>query len=231
MDERIRQFIDSETYRALDGLLKDISDLSMGTSRESRIFSEADRRLKALVSDYINCMEISERFFSAGIEGSVSFNEDFQTFYIFCNGLPQPFFTINNGVRGGGQEAEIIYSENFFTAGERESVAPELEDELIPRLEAFYYNANRAWSSLEKGIFGRKKSKYIGIVMVRNRLIDHAEYGQLDTFGVSRGNGPRVKPLKIGSGDQEVDPGLRTNFEERVREMRRRIDDLLGQQP
>jgi hypothetical protein len=87
--------------------------------------------------------------------------------------------------------------------------------QLRPKLESFYYNAHRLLTLIEV-LPGTTDFKFIGVKVVRNKLIEHAENGSLYSFGWSD-NGPLVKPEKLSTADPRwQDKGLLPNTIEMI---------------
>jgi hypothetical protein len=83
-----------------------------------------------------------------------------------------------------------------------------LKGELVGLLEEFYYNAHRVLKLIQKLPRCRNlKCKEISIV--RNKLIEHADHGDVYSFGVTS-QGPVVRPV-VPSGRAWVDGGLIPN--------------------
>lgn len=88
----------------------------------------------------------------------------------------------------------------------------QLRKNISYKLESFYFNANKAWDLLEESLCKRKKAKFIGIAMVRHKLVEHTEEGDIFSFGVSKEWGPRVKPMQISNRKEKYhDLGLIKN--------------------
>jgi hypothetical protein len=95
--------------------------------------------------------------------------------------------------------------------------AREMKIELEDCIESFYYGAHRI-VKLIQGLPGRKNFKVKSILVVRNKLIEHADHSTRYSFGFGTG-GPIVRPY--GSTNRQwVDAGFQTN----VREMLAAID-------
>lgn len=98
----------------------------------------------------------------------------------------------------------------------------ELQVLLFSRTEELYDLASRWWNLLEKQLLGRKKSRFIGVQMVRNKLIVHAddtfsdsEHGYINSVGAQTANGPVLKPTRYESQTKEFqDAGLGPNMRE-----------------
>ena len=92
-------------------------------------------------------------------------------------------------------------------------------------LESFYYNANKAWDLVEETLLKKKDSRFIGVKMVRNKLIEHTEKGDIFSFGASEAWGPSVKPTQLTSREEKFhDKGLRINSEEFIEKV---LEDLV----
>lgn len=95
-----------------------------------------------------------------------------------------------------------------------------IKRELGVELENFYSNASKLWDLVEKSLCEKNKSKFIGVKMVRNKLIEHAEHGDIYSFGASETAGPTVKPIqKASKKDKWHDQGLIKNTEELLSEI------------
>lgn len=109
--------------------------------------------------------------------------------------------------------------------GNKELVA--LRRELGAGLENFYYNASKIWDLIEKGLLGKKGSEFINVKMVRNKLIEHTEHGDIFSFGASEAWGPSVKPMQMTSRKERFhDKGLRVNTKELLQRIQDRLNKL-----
>lgn len=80
-----------------------------------------------------------------------------------------------------------------------------LRAEMEGLLESYYYNAHRVLK-LVQGLPGMRNFKCKEIVVVRNKLVEHADHGVFYSFGYGS-TGPRVKPIGP-PGRQWNDEGL-----------------------
>jgi hypothetical protein len=80
--------------------------------------------------------------------------------------------------------------------------------ELEDLLEGYYYNAHRVLKLLQS-LPTLKNLKCKEIIVVRNKLIEHADHGDIYSFGVSHG-GPVIKPV-VPVGRVWQDAGLLPN--------------------
>lgn len=112
-------------------------------------------------------------------------------------------------------------------SGDSEEVK-NLRNQISSELEGFYYNASKAWDLVGKSLLKKKDSKFIGIKMVRNKLIEHTEHGDIFSFGASKEAGPTVKPIKLSTRrEKSNDKGLNPNTKEFVEEVEKRLDGIL----
>ena len=89
------------------------------------------------------------------------------------------------------------------------------EKRLSADVEAFYYAASRFWDHLEQKVLDKSKSKFIGVKMVRNKLLEHATKGATNSFGATDIHGPVVKPMRNNcKNDLPYDAGLILNVYE-----------------
>ncbi|SLN34952.1 hypothetical protein ROA7450_01620 [Roseovarius albus] len=91
-----------------------------------------------------------------------------------------------------------------------------IERQIAEMLDNFYYKASRTWDIIEKTLCGKKKSKFIGVKRVRNKLLEHATLGELNSYGATDSkNGPTVKPLRKTPWDgSDLDNGVIKNMKE-----------------
>lgn len=95
---------------------------------------------------------------------------------------------------------------------------------LASELESFYYNASKTWDLIEKTLLVKKNSEFIGVKMVRNKLIEHTEHGDIFSFGASEEWGPSVKPTQLTNRKEKFhDKGLRTNTKELLEKITERL--------
>lgn len=121
--------------------------------------------------------------------------------------IPLQVFSLLNAstfVPGSSSEKELA-----------ERRTSEAEIRLGAAVEDFYYASSRFWDLVEKDYLGKGKSRFIGVKMVRNRLLEHAEKGAINSFGATDTQGPLVKPLRNALGtEKRLDRGLiRNTFE------------------
>ncbi len=89
------------------------------------------------------------------------------------------------------------------------------EIDLGAKTEDYYYAASRFWDLVEKGLCLKSKSRFIGVKMVRNRLLEHSEKGAPNSFGATNFLGPIVKPIRHKkSGEENFDAGMIPNTHE-----------------
>jgi hypothetical protein len=94
------------------------------------------------------------------------------------------------------------------------SARTELKRELAELVERYYYSAHRLLKVAQR-LPGLKNVKCKEMILVRNKLVEHADHGDPYTFGVTP-SGPRVRPVSVGIR-QWTDPGLLPNTESFVR--------------
>ena len=95
-----------------------------------------------------------------------------------------------------------------------------LKNSLGPALEAFYYSANKLIDLVES-LPNVSKFSFIGVKMVRNKLIEHPPDGSLYSFGAST-SGPVIKPVKIITYNWN-DKGLTSNALELVEHVEKKL--------
>ena len=99
-----------------------------------------------------------------------------------------------------------------------------IRNQIAEELENFYFNASKLWDLIEKTILSKLKSDFIGVKMVRNKLIEHTEDGDIYSFGVSDEWGPTVKPSQLTKRKEKWhDKGLRVNTEELLNKIESRF--------
>lgn len=86
----------------------------------------------------------------------------------------------------------------------------ELKAEMEDLLENYYYNAHRVLKLVQR-LPRMRNFKCKEVVVVRNKLIEHADHGDMYSFGYGS-TGPRVKPMGR-PGREWNDEGLFTNTE------------------
>jgi hypothetical protein len=87
----------------------------------------------------------------------------------------------------------------------------DLKSELEDMLENYYYNAHRVLKLVKK-LKGMKNFKCAEISIVRNKLIEHANDGELYSFGWGT-EGPKIRPLRRANAEWK-DEGLFKNTEQ-----------------
>jgi len=102
-----------------------------------------------------------------------------------------------------------------------------IKTNLAAELESFYYNASKTWDLIEKTLLGKKNSEFIGVKMVRNKLIEHTEHGDIFSFGASEEWGPSVKPTQLTNRKEKFhDKGLRVNTKELLEKITERLKGI-----
>ena len=86
----------------------------------------------------------------------------------------------------------------------------ELKSELEDLIEQYYYNAHRVLKLIQ-GLPSCRNFKAKEIAIVRNKLIEHSDHGDIYSFGFGT-RGPVVRPI-ARTGRQWNDAGLVPNTE------------------
>jgi hypothetical protein len=85
-----------------------------------------------------------------------------------------------------------------------------LKSELEGALEQYYYNAHRVLKLIQQ-LPGLRNFKCKEIIIVRNKLVEHADHGDIYSFGFGSA-GPVVRPM-VRPGRVWTDQGLLRNTE------------------
>ena len=86
----------------------------------------------------------------------------------------------------------------------------DLKSELEGSLEQYYYNAHRVLKLIQQ-LPGLRNFKCKEIIIVRNKLVEHADHGDIYSFGFGSA-GPVVRPI-VRLGRAWTDQGLLRNTE------------------
>ena len=174
--------------------------------------AEILRRVGRLRSTFTRLAEINTRLMATA-SISTSFDPDTDTFVArFGDGeMRVKLRRIDPGVPIGITK---LTEGGSYVARPNDAVSAQASDELKAEmedlLESYYYNAHRVLK-LVQGLPRMRNFKCKEVLIVRNKLIEHADHGDIYSFGWGS-TGPRVKPMGR-SGREWNDEGLFRNTE------------------
>jgi hypothetical protein len=185
-------------------------------------FRELIMRLTSVKSQYIKLMELNAIYLrDDSMKMEMIFNEESGEMFFAHQGKVISSLKLNR--------ADPNVPVKLMSKSDMSSFIPEeesndilgdinkIQKEIAKELENFYFNASKLWDLVEKTIFKKSKSEFIGVKMVRNKLIEHTEDGDIYSFGVSEEWGPSVKPSQLKNRKEKWhDKGLKVNTEELI---------------
>lgn len=187
---------------------------------------ELQHRLIRLAGTYDRLIKLNETLIDR-TGTSVSFNPETDTLAMVVDGKVAASVRLK---RANPQVPVTLLGTHLissFTSGAVESepwhrLPSDEKLELEDKLESFYYGAHRALKLFQK-LPGMRNVKAKGVLLVRNKLIEHADYSTRYSFGFGTG-GPRVRPHgKVGR--DVLDQGLEANALEFVQAIRKALGD------
>jgi hypothetical protein len=193
-------------------------------------YNEALSRIDKIGVQYSKLMLLNTKYLSVDpVRMEFSFDEESgvmqfipQGNIIFSIKLNRANPDVPIKLMGRSDASSFVSNEDLVSEGETDF--NKLRNEISGELESFYFNASKLWDLVEKVICKKTKSEFIGVKMVRNKLIEHTEDGDIYSFGVSEEWGPSVKPSQLLSRKEKFhDKGLRVNAEELLEKIKLRL--------
>lgn len=195
-------------------------------------FRELISRLVTLQSQYTKLIELNEIYLNNDpMKIEINFDEGTGTMSVTHQGKVVSTLKLNR--------ADVNVPVKLMSKSGMSSFVPEegaedktstinlTQKEIAKELENFYFNASKLWDLIEKTIFKKSKSEFIGVKMVRNKLIEHSEEGDVYSFGVSEEWGPSVKPSQLTTRKEKWhDKGLKVNTAELISRIETRFISL-----
>ncbi len=203
-----------------------------GFVADPKMLGELTHRLEVARLQYIELIQLNERCLNGDpLRMEIDFNQETGVLSCRSGSSGKNIFNMklrradpNVPVQLRGMSDMIMFSFGKED-GEGNSGLEGDRKKLAEKLESFYYNAGKLWDLVEKSICGKKKAEFIGVKMVRNRLIEHTEDGDIYSFGVSEAWGPTVKPSQSTKRKERGwhDKGLKVNTQELISKIRQRL--------
>lgn len=196
----------------------------------SNTLREIATRVSNLGQLYSNLMRLNDRYIEIDpLRSETVFDEQSGIMSIKLNGDLIHSLTLKRA--DPSIPVKLVNSSSFssFVAmQDEEGEVQSVRDEIAKEIEIFYYNANKLLDLVEKGLLKKNRKQFIGVSMVRNKLIEHTEDGDIYSFGVSKEFGPTVKPQKLVSRREKPnDMGLVKNTIELLSLIESRMRKLL----
>lgn len=188
-------------------------------------------RLGELSAMFARCLTLNDQYLTENrLRITPSFNEETGEMQISMGGMPAYSFKLNRAnpdvpvkIADQTQVAAFIPG----AANPKTDNKARLQGQLSREVESYYYFASLTWDILEKELIGKGNSKFIGVKMVRNNLLEHAykgEKNELGSFAASEPNGPQVKNWRHSTSTHlPHDPGLVPNTTEFLEAVERRF--------
>ena len=182
------------------------------------LVSEALVRLRQIRDHYTNCLEANERCLAISLAELPWYDAELHALVLKEDGelVVVHQFDKSEVVKQIGADA-VFKPAAILPGVEQPATKTAAEEKLAADASGFYYAASYLWDHLEQSILGKKKSRFIGVKMVRNRLLEHAtnSSGVVYSFAASDSVGPVVGPVRVANLRREpLDRGLFLNVHE-----------------
>lgn len=198
-----------------------LTDIKIKNNSERNILNEVSRRLSRLEKTYSYIEPINEELLNG--EFAASYDEE-NGELIFKSPLGGDEIKIP--LKDKSRKLSVRSLSTGYTTSNTDKIndsQAEIKIDMEIYTEAFYYNSNRIVKLLNQ-ISSIKKIKNIGVINVRNNLLEHDAIDALYTFGTSI-NGPVVKPMKsLSRKKSPTDAGLYKNLSELLTTIIKKID-------
>lgn len=209
---------------------RDTTELS---ADQTAALSEIIRRLERLESRFAELMAINSKLSALKLP-EFKFDPETDTLSLSIGGKEAGKLQLNRAdpntpIRLENTAAVHAYVPEGDTSDSDEDEA--MKGLMEDLLEHYYSSAFRV-VRIVKTLPGLKKFRCMEITIVRNKLLEHVEQGELYSFGFGT-EGPRVKPMARGRPDW-VDHGLIGNtraFDEALADAFRRATDSSASEP
>lgn len=188
-------------------------------------FIELISRMEKIKTQYTNLMKLNTKYIEKDpMKMDIQFDEETGVMTVAHMGELMSSIKLN---RANPEVPVKLASKSdmssFVPSNENQEIDA-IRNQIAEELESFYFNASKLWDLIEKTILSKSKSDFIGVKMVRNKLIEHTEDGDIYSFGASDEWGPTVKPSQLTSRKEKWhDKGLRVNTEELLNKIESRF--------
>lgn len=188
-------------------------------------FTELISRMEKIRAQYTNLMKLNAECIEMDpMKMDIQFDEESGVMSIMHMGKPMHSLKLN---RANPEVPVKLASKSdissFVPSNDNQEINA-IRNQIAEELESFYFNASKLWDLIEKTILCKSKSAFIGVKMVRNKLIEHTEDGDIYSFGVSDEWGPTVKPSQLTNRKEKWhDKGLRVNTDELLNKIESRF--------
>lgn len=202
-------------------------------TRTPELLRELTVRLEQLQNRYLVCLELNDKCLASVFPNMPWYDPEREAFMQEVGGKTVELYKLNRAAPDTPITVLAAFQGSVFVPGANSptgappKASAEAEKELSAEVEAFYYAASKFWDLLEQQILRKRNSKFIGVKMVRNRLLEHAIKGAVNSFGATDVNGPVVKPMRSAGEDVAPhDPGLIPNVSELLTKSAARLKNL-----
>lgn len=203
---------------------------SVFAQEHSHSLNELVSRLEGVRDTYVSLENLNEKFFQLDpFRLEMDFDPITGVMTMRQNGTVLHSIKLNRAdpavpVQLAGKSDMSSFSP---VAQEENAEFKKVKADIASELEKIYYNASKAWDLVEQTLLQKKKSEFINVKMVRNKLIEHTEHGDIFSFGASQEWGPSVKPSqKINRKEKFHDKGIRVNMKEFLDRLKSRLENL-----
>lgn len=215
----------------ISAIIKRIDSIQGQSAGEKNLLSEIHVRLINLKSQYLSLMVLNDEYLTTcSTNFSVAFDSEIDTLTIQTphkkTHLKLNRANANIPIQLKSESDMHAFSLNK-DSDNKSGDSFRIKSQIAIELECFYFNAAKLWKLIENDLLKKKRTTFIGILLVRNKLIEHAEKFDIFSFGASRKLGPTVKPLHSGSNIEKWhDAGLKKNTTELVQMIHSRLRSL-----
>jgi hypothetical protein len=192
--------------------------------RINEIKKESSERDTLIIEEIQNLLEDSEKNFKKIVEMN-------NKYFLELNIVPNE----NNEINLFGFKIKLLQADpNIPIKLNNASIARSPRDvssgEELKEIKALtrlvYYDLHKVLDLFEKiNNFGKKK--YIGIVMVRNKLLEHSSEKDsnilFDSFVTSITDGPQIKGMRLNNQLNHFDKGLFFNYSEFITYLKQKL--------
>ena len=191
-------------------VLRALDQVESSDSREAAIIFEVRRRIERLERTYEQIKPINKEIMNGGLGSYIDPATNDMVLQTTIAG------TIRVPMQDKGKKFEAKTLSMGYSASSPDWLQDShkiLKMDMEILVEAFYYNAHRV-VRLVSQLSSVSKIRKIGVLDVRNNLIEHDELGSYFTYGASE-DGPIVKAMKNSvRTDSPSDQGLYKNLAE-----------------
>ncbi len=216
-----------------DALILQLHEIVQRQTDFEALSNDLSTRLSALSGAFEDLMDLNQQYVKTNPNvPKVHFDPDTSVLSVEEDGVRRKVAKLNRA----DPDVPIEYIGGNTVTGfkPKPPTDPVVEHEEIGRklaynLEAYYREASKIWDIVEEDLLGKKNSRFIGAKMVRNKLIEHGEEGQIRAFGTDDLSGPKIRPQYKKKPKQKwEDSGLVPNTTELLERILVRLERLNG---